>query len=534
MSGARSDGRRVRSAAAVNPVADGAHADGVPGSVRPDDDAVAHAKVLEGIFDRVLSDDPRGPRPRGVVSASWRRSLAAHVDPEHRTPPVVYDQAQLSAAREAHPLAEVLPLLRGTLASIADEAMHVMLVTDVAGNVLWRDGAAKLLATADGVGLRPGTNWSEQAIGTNAMGTALAVGRPVQIHSAEHLVRTYHSWTCVAAPVHDPDTGAMLGAVDVSGPLHTVHPALVQLVAAAAQLAEHHLRVRMAIADERLRMENMAYLTRLGPTESGALVTRTGRLLAGQPYGWWPDRVTLADGLHGGSAAGSDRMLLDNGAEVVLEELTEGWLLRSPTAPVRRAPAPSNAPALTLRFLGDGPPRATLDGRPLALTLRPAEVLTALVVHPDGLTGGQLAHLLYGDAGNQTTVRGEVHRLRGLVGADLLLTRPYRVSATVDSDVVTARQALTDGRIADALAASPGVLLPRSEAPLVRDLRDELAAGLRRAVLDTDDADLLHRLAVSPVGADDLTLHERLLELLASGDPRRPAITVRRDRLLQA
>jgi len=492
-------------------------------TVQPDDDPVAHAKVLDGVFDRVLSDDPRGPRPRPVVSASWQRSLAAHVDPEHRTPPVVFDRAQLDAAREAHPLAEVLPLLRSTLASIADEAMHVMLVTDGSGNVLWRDGAAKLLVTADSVGLFPGTNWSEQAIGTNAMGTALAVGRPVQIHSAEHLVRTYHSWTCVAAPVHDPDTGAVLGAVDVSGPLHTVHPALVQLVTATAQLAEHHLRVRMAIADERLRMENMAHLTRLGPA-AGALVTRTGRLLAGQPYGWWPERVPIEDGRL------ADRLLLADGSEVVVEQLEEGWLLRSPVTR-RRTPTPPDTPALTLRFLGDGPPRATLDGRPLALTLRPAEVLTALVVHPDGLTGGQLAQLLYGDEGNQTTVRGEVHRLRALIGADLLLTRPYRVSAAVDSDVVTARRALAEGRIADALAASPGLLLPRSEAPLVRELRDELAAGLRRAVLETDDADLLHRGAGCPVGAEDLAVHERLLELLPAGDPRRPAVAVRRDRL---
>lgn len=481
-------------------------------------DPAAHARELTGVFDAVLSGDEHGPVPRPVVSASWQRSLAAHVDPEHRTPPVVYDEHELPGVRDAHPLAEVLPLLRNTLASIADEAMHVMLVTDAAGNVLWRDGAAKLLVQADSVGLFPGTNWSEAAIGTNAMGTTLAVDAPVQIHSAEHLVRTYHSWTCVAAPVHDPDTGAILGAVDVSGPLHTVHPALVQLVSATAQLAEHHLRVKLAIADERLRMENMGHLLRLGPA-AGALVTRSGRLLAGQPFGWWPERVSLP--------ADPDRLTLANGAEVVAEPLTGGWLLRSPARSVRLAPA---VPSLSLRFLGDHP-RARLDDRPLALTLRPAEVLTALAVHPDGLTGEQLALLLYGDRGNQTTVRGEVHRLRQLIGADLLRTRPYRLAATVDSDVVTARRALSEGRVADALSASPGLLLPRSEAPLVRDLREELAGGLRRAVLDGGDVDLLHRLA-GGVGADDLTVHDRLLELLPAGDARRGPVQVHRDRLL--
>ena len=489
--------------------------------VRPDADPVAHARTLTTVFDAVLSGDADAPRPRPVVSASWQRSLAAHVDPERRSPPVVHRADDVPGIREAHPLNDVMPLLRGTLASIADEAMHVMLVTDAAGTVLWRDGAAKLLTQADAVGLFPGTNWSEQAIGTNAMGTTLAVDAPVQIHSAEHLVRTYHAWTCVAAPVHDPDTGAILGAVDVSGPLHTVHPALVQLVSATAQLAEHQLRVRLAIADERLRMENMHHLTGLGRT-AGALLTRSGRLLAGQPYGWWPDRLPVSPD--------ADRLVLADGSEARVERLGDGWLVRAAArGPVGAPPQP--APALSLRFLGEGPPRALLDGRPLPLTLRPAELLTALALHPGGLSGEQLAQLLYGDSGNQTTVRGEVHRLRALIGSDLLRTRPYRLAATVDSDFGRLRRALRAGRVADAVAGAPGPLLPRSEAPLVRELRTELAAGLRRAVLDAGQAELLHAFATSPTGEDDLAVHDELLRLLPPGDSRRSAVTIRRHRL---
>ena len=62
---------------------------------------------------------------------------------------------------------------------------------------------------------------------------------------------------------HDPETGKLIGAVDVSGPLRTVHPAMVALVTAAAQLAEGQLRVRMAAADEMLRARNMRHLIAL-------------------------------------------------------------------------------------------------------------------------------------------------------------------------------------------------------------------------------------------------------------------------------
>jgi hypothetical protein len=482
-------------------------------------DPVEHAHVLHEVFDAVLAGGTGPVEPRPLVSQSWQRSLAAHIDPDHRTPPVVVSEDDLPDLRAAHPLAEVLPLLRSTLVSIADEAMHMMLVTDAEGTILWREGAAPVLSAAEGVGLFPGTSWSEDAIGTNAMGTTLAVDQPVQIHSAEHLVRRYHAWTCAAAPVHDPDTGTVLGAIDITGPLHTVHPAMVQLVSATAQLAEHQLRVRMAIADERLRVRNMPHLSSLRGL-SGALVTPTGRIIAGEPYGMWPDRVTLTDG--------ADRVRLADGREMVVEPLPEGYLLRAPA----RAAASRRPRALSLRFMTTGAPTALLDDTPVPLTLRPAELLAVLALHPDGLPAERLALLLYGDEGNPTTVRGEILRLRGLIGNDVLRTRPYRLAATVESDFDTVRRELRAGRTAEALRACAGPLLPRSDAPEVRDLRDELQAGLRHAVLEGDDPGLLADLAAHPLGRDDLEVHERAIRALAPSDPRRAEAALRRARLL--
>ena len=495
---------------------------GVPGRVPdvPDGDLCDHARLLHEVFEAVLSGDDGAPAPRTLVSESWRRSLAAHVDPDRHLPPAVFADDELPEIRAAHPLNDVMPLLRSTLVSIADEAMHVMLVTDAEGNILWREGANALLHRADRVGLSAGMAWSEEAIGTNAMGTTLAVDAPVQIHSAEHLVRTCHEWTCAAAPVHDPDTGTILGAIDISGPLHTMHPAMMQLVSATAQLAENQLRVRLAIADERLRVRNMPHLASLRG-RAGALVTPTGRIIAGEPYGTWPDRVQLAEG--------SDRVRLDDGREMVVEPLPECYLLRAP-----RRSGGSRRRVLSLRFLTDATPTVLINGRTVPLTLRPAEVLAALVLHPAGLTAEQLALMLYGEDGNPTTVRGEIMRLRNLIGTDVLATRPYRLAADVDTDFAAARRALRAGRVAEALRTCRGALLPRSEAPAIRELRDELEAGLRRGVLASGEPELLAAFADHPCGRADLEVHDRLVELLPLADARRPGIVARRARLLAA
>lgn len=478
----------------------------------PVSDAVRRQRELARVRDGVLSGDRAVPAPRELISDSWRRSLAARVDPEHGDPQHVYSRDEVGGIRSGHPLAAVLPLLRDTLVSIADEAMHMMIVTDAQGHILWREGQRDVLRRAERVGLVEGTRWTEDSIGTNAMGTALAADCAVQIHSAEHLVRTYHSWTCAAAPIHDPDSGAVIGAVDVTGPARTFHPTTLALVVAAARLAEGHLAAQLAMRNERLLARNLTHLTGLRD-EPGALLTPSGRVLAAQPLGWLPARVELP--------TVGDRVALGEAGEGVLEQLAEGWLMRLH----RTGAAPR--PVLSLPFLGATRALACLDGGAVRLTLRHAEVLTLLALHPDGRTADELAAALHGDAGKAVTVRAEMHRLRVALGAGVLRTQPYRLRARVDADFVAVRSALSAGDVRGAARGYRGPLLPRSEAPGVREERELLAAALRRAVLDSRDVDAMWALAETADGADDAELSHRLLRALPARDPRRPVLTAR-------
>ncbi|NEE06580.1 GAF domain-containing protein, partial [Streptomyces sp. SID7499] len=114
--------------------------------------------------------------------------------------------------------------LRAGLASIADAAQQIMVVTDTEGRVLWRQGNTAVLRRAQDICLEEGAAWAEAATGTNAIGTALAARVPIQVHSAEHFIRALHGWTCAAAPVRDPRDGRLIGIVDISGPASTFHP----------------------------------------------------------------------------------------------------------------------------------------------------------------------------------------------------------------------------------------------------------------------------------------------------------------------
>ncbi|WP_248962131.1 helix-turn-helix domain-containing protein [Sphaerisporangium perillae] len=476
-------------------------------------DPVGQFHLLQRVHDATLGDEKASASPRPVISDSWRRSLAARVNPEDYRPPLVYRSDEVAEVRSAHPLQAVVPLLRDLLAGIADESRHVMIVTDALGTILWREGPSDICLRADPVGLCEGARWAEDSIGTNAMGTALAIDAPVQIYSAEHLVRIYHTWTCAAAPIHDPDTGDTLGTIDVSGLLQALHPAVVSLVSATAQLAESHLRRRMEAGDERLRTRNMPHLAALRG-EMGALLTPTGRIIAAEPHGNWPERIQIR--------SGADKVLLDDGREALVEPLPEGYLVRVP----RSARAAARRPKLSLSFLGDRPV-AVLDGRELPLTLRWAELLALLVLHPAGLTAEQLALQLYGDDGNPATVRAEIHRLRAHLGGAGMRAKPYRLLADVEADFIAAQAALCSGDVRAAAAACHAPLLANSEAPAIRAERYCLLAALRSAVLGHRDLDALWTFAQSEPGSDDLEVFERLIRDLSAHDLRRPVAAAR-------
>jgi GAF domain len=253
------------------------------------------------------------------------------------------------------------------------------------------------------------------------MGTAIAADVAVQIHSAEHLVRTYQAWTCAACPVHDPDTGEIVGVIDVTGPVPGFHPSTMALVRAAARLAEAQLQRRMQIRDERLRTRCAPQLAALGG-EYAALVTPSGRVLASQPRDWLPvPRIELP-------RVGA--LVLPDGRAAVLEPLAEGYLLRiKPSASTARS---AEHPTLELRFLGHAP-LAELNGRPLRLTQRHADMLTLLAMQPNGVSAEQLATGIYGERGNPVTARAEIHRLRAQLGAGVVRSGPYQLDAEVSA-----------------------------------------------------------------------------------------------------
>jgi len=200
-------------------------------------DPATYARTLRRAHELVISGVPRPEIPMPLVE-SWRRSMALGISPDQHSPRHLHEVAEVLELRREHRLQQVMPALHDLLADDSRSGRHLLVLTDASGEILWRVGSPSVLRRADQLEFLEGADWSEAGIGTNAISEALVTGGPVQLFSAEHLVRTHHEWACTAAPITDPASGRLLGVLDVSGPLDTLSADTLRMVRCAVRVAE--------------------------------------------------------------------------------------------------------------------------------------------------------------------------------------------------------------------------------------------------------------------------------------------------------
>lgn len=459
-----------------------------------------------------------GTRPaavRPMVLGSWRRSAGAHVDrQEQQLPPVLLDTDVLEPYRTEHPLTALLPVFRELLGRTAAADGLIWAVSDAEGTLLWVEGAAEVRKRAERMNFVPGAGWSEARAGTNAPGTALELGEPVQIVGTEHFKAAAAEWSCAAAPVRDPDSGQVLGVIDITGDRRLDSPAALLAVQATARAAQGELARAAAVADGLARARYLDRLEHAG--EPLVLVSPAGRVLHAAPG----IRARRLPGL----APGAARLL--HGKRVVVEPVDgTGYLLvcLDGAHPGEAAAAP-----LHLNALGTDTAELRIGAhRVERLSRRHSEIVVALVLAGAGISGERLGLDLYGDESHPVTLRVELSRLRALLGEDVLGSRPYALSRPVAADFRTVSEHLAQGRLADALRSYAGPLLPASEAPAIVEYRTVLEQALRNALLAGHDPALLQRWLDTPWGSSDGYAWEVLARWLPSGSPQRAVAETR-------
>src|SRR6202166_2598195 len=193
-------------------------------------------REVRAAWERFVDNGALATDLRASIAQSWQRCKNHQVTTDRAMAPFVADaelfrhRSKYAALRHAARCA-----LENSRMFLSD-ANSIMILTDASGLIIDTEGDARVVDAGRQVHLEPGGRWSEADIGTNAIGTAMAESKPVQIHGAEHFCAKVQRWTCAAVPVHDPTDGELLGVVDISGPASTFNP---QSLALAVSVGHH-------------------------------------------------------------------------------------------------------------------------------------------------------------------------------------------------------------------------------------------------------------------------------------------------------
>ncbi|UOY00690.1 GAF domain-containing protein [Blastococcus sp. PRF04-17] len=228
----------------------------------------------------------------------------------------------------------------------------------------------------------------------------------------------------------------------------------------------------------------------------------------------------------GGDHVASPHVLTLVRATVAAVESELRWQHREQLQNASRRLPPLQRAAPRLEVLGRERARLVLPRGPLELSLRHSELLLLLAeaaAAGEGRTTARLAAECHPGDAAAVTIRAELSRLRRLIGADLVGSRPYRLLARVETDLDQVRRLLAGGSVGSALERYPGAVLPGSRAPGVVAARERVGAQLRQAVLRSRRPELLLRYAQLPEARDDAAVWQACLDWLPATSPRRAA-----------
>lgn len=187
---------------------------------------------------------------RESIQRSWTRSATCGVNPDLRDLPEVPISTQRSRLYQA---AE--PILHDLSTHLADTST-ALLLADREGVILGRWVAdSSLLRLMDKTHSAPGFTLSEEAIGTNGLGSVLEERQPYAVIGPEHYADLFQEYSCFGAPIINPRTKRVEGVLTFVCQLRDSSPLMLPFVTSTSAQIVEQLPSSGSRSDKRLIAE---------------------------------------------------------------------------------------------------------------------------------------------------------------------------------------------------------------------------------------------------------------------------------------
>lgn len=183
---------------------------------------------------------------RSEILDSWKLSRTVEVNPHDSTQNLLDSESLNIRINLSLDLLEIVRPYMDQLFSIVKDSGFFITFCDKDGFILDLIGDREIIEYGRAhTSLVVGANRLERIAGTNAIGTSLALKRPLQIWGEEHYIEQYKDYVCSSAPFFDPD-GNTAGCIAITGRACDVHPHTLGMVISAAGSITKELAVNRA------------------------------------------------------------------------------------------------------------------------------------------------------------------------------------------------------------------------------------------------------------------------------------------------
>ena len=158
-----------------------------------------------------------GHKPRPVVLEGWMRCRAQGIDPRVERAPLDIIPEELQSILHNGEIGRAGKSILDGFQRLMGGTCHVAVLADAQGRILYEVGHPEIQARLAEINLKAGAVWAEPVVGLNGVGTPLAIGRPEFVFGHEHYCQGWQPWICYGSPVRDPDSGRIVGVIDITG-----------------------------------------------------------------------------------------------------------------------------------------------------------------------------------------------------------------------------------------------------------------------------------------------------------------------------
>lgn len=177
---------------------------------------------------------------RPVIAESWKRIKGSGRNPYlYKFQCLESTQIQNELSYNRQLIETSLPVMKNLLSFVEGSGFLISLTSNK-GMILDLLGDNGLIKRS---GIHRGDLWTEESVGTNAIGLCLITKEPIQVMGSEHYIQLTNTWTCSSAPIFNENQN-LIGVLTMTGEWNKVHLHTLGMVVAGVNAIENNLRMQ--------------------------------------------------------------------------------------------------------------------------------------------------------------------------------------------------------------------------------------------------------------------------------------------------